>query len=125
MFPVTPDVLFGFPEQAVVPGQGAVDVLRGDDAMTSERLQLLSDLLEECLEQGQPRVVLDMQHVPLIDSAGLELLLDTQTDFQQRGGALKLAAVNALCEEILQISGVANQVEIHNEISRAVGSFAE
>jgi anti-sigma B factor antagonist len=102
-----------------------VDVIRGDDALISERLQQLSDLLAECLEQGQPRAVLDMQKAALIDSAGLELLLDAQTDFQQRGGALKLAAVNALCEEILSVSGVADHLEIHPEVKTAVGSFAE
>ncbi len=105
--------------------QGTIDVVRGDDALVSERLDELSDLLEECLEQGQPRAVLDMQDALLIDSAGLELLLDAQTDFQRRGGVLKLAAVNPLCEEILSVSGVANQFEIHCDVKAAVGSFVQ
>ena len=105
--------------------QGSVDVVRGDDALVRERLQQLSDLLEECLEQGQPRAVLDMRNAPLVDSAGLELLMDAQTDFQRRGGSLKLAALNPLCEEILSLSGVANHLEIHCDVKTAVGSFVQ
>lgn len=104
---------------------GTIDVVRGDDALVSEHLKQLSDLLEECLEQGQARAVLDMRDAPLIDSAGLELLLDAQTDFQRRGGALKLAAVNPLCKEILSVSGVANHFEIHSDVKAAVGSFVQ
>ena len=105
--------------------QGAVDVVRGDDALVSERLEQLSDLLEECLGRGQPRAVLDMQDAPLVDSAGLELLMDAQTDFQRRGGALKLAAPNPLCKEILSLSGVARHLEIHSDVKMAVGSFVQ
>jgi anti-anti-sigma factor len=104
--------------------QGTVDVVCGDDAMVSERLEQLSDLLHECLEEGQPQAVLDMRDAPLIDSAGLELLVDIQTAFQGRRGVLKLAAVNPLCEEILSISGVASHFEIHADVKTAVGSFA-
>lgn len=105
--------------------QGTVDVVRVDDAMVSEHLQPLSDVLKELLEQGQPRTVLDMQEVPLVDSEGLELLLDTQIDFERRGGALKLAAPNPLCKDILSISGLANQLEIHSDVKTAVGSFVQ
>ena len=104
---------------------GTIDVVRGDDALVTEHLELLSELLEECLELGQPRAVLDMRDAQLIDSAGLELLLNAQTDFQQRGGVLKLAAVNTLCEEILSVSGVADHFEIHSDVKAAVGSFVQ
>ena len=105
--------------------QGTINIVRGDDALVSESLDQLSDLLKECLDQGQPRAVLDMQDAAMIDSAGLELLLDTQTDFQRRGGVLKLATVNPLCEEILSVSGVASHFEIHSDVRTAVGSFAQ
>ena len=48
-------------------------------------------MLEACVERGQPHVVLDLQGVALIDSTGLELLLDAQEECQRMGGAMKLA----------------------------------
>jgi anti-anti-sigma factor len=104
--------------------QGTIDVIRGDDALVSEHLERLSNLLEECLDKGPPRAVLDMRDASLIDSAGLELLLDAQTDFQRRGGALKLAAPSPLCKEILALCGVAEHLEIYSDAKTAVGSFA-
>ena len=53
-------------------------------------------MLEARLERGQPLIVLDLQGVALIDSAGLELLLDVQEKCQRMGGALKLANLDAL-----------------------------
>jgi anti-anti-sigma factor len=104
--------------------QGTIDVIRVDDALVTEHLEQLSELLEECFGNGQPRAVLDMRESPLIDGAGLELLLEAQDDFQRRGGALKLAAPNPLCKEILSLCGVAEHLEIYSDAKTAVGSFA-
>ena len=104
--------------------QGAVDIIRGSDPLDREHTEFLLGLFAHCGENGQPRVVLDFQGVPLLDSAGLELLLDTQDDFQQLGGALKLSAPNDLCSEILKVTGVGSRFEIYPDSAAAVGSFA-
>lgn len=105
--------------------QGAVDLIRGDDPITVDQAPFVARLLDECLAVGQPRTVVDLSRVPLVDSAGLELLLNYQDSFQQRGGALKLAAPNPLCRDILMVTGVERHFEIFTEAVSAVGSFAE
>jgi len=104
--------------------QGAVDVIRGIDTVSADHIELLRTAFDRCLESGQPRVVFDMQSVPLIDSAGLELLLDAQENYQARGGLLKLAAANALCREILKVTAVGNRFELFPNTAAAVGSFS-
>jgi len=101
--------------------QGAVDLVRGDDPINAEHVEELARLFQE--SRGQPFVVLDLEKVPLVDSAGLELLLDYRESFQQLGGALKLAAANPLCEDILSITGVGAGFEIFREPLSALGSF--
>ena len=103
--------------------QGAVDVIAGDGPIKVEFIESLSELFEECLAEGQPRVVMNLENVPLIDSSGLELLLDIQENYQQRGGALKLAAANPLCQEILELTEVNQHVELYPDPSSAVSSF--
>ena len=71
--------------------QGAVDVISGGDRISGEHVAELASVLEARLERGQPQIVLDLQGVALIDSAGLELLFDCQEKCQRMGGALKLA----------------------------------
>jgi anti-anti-sigma factor len=105
--------------------QGAIDVVSCGVAITTDNLKELSQTLEACLGDGQPRAVLDMQEVPLLDSAGLETLLDLQDGFEQRAGTLKLAGPNALCRDILNATGVSDYFEIHGEVKSAVGSFLQ
>lgn len=103
--------------------QGAVNVIRGDLPLTADHVQQVERLLQQCLNKGQPYAVLDLGKVPLVDSAGLELLLDFRDAFQQVGGTLKLAAPNPLCREILSITGLAESFDIFPEVLSAVGSF--
>lgn len=105
--------------------QGAVSLLTGSVALTGENLYLARGALEQALGKSQPRVVLNLQQVPLIDSAGLELLLDWQDQYAARGGAMVLAAPNAICRDVLQATGVASHFSIFDDALAAAGSFSQ
>ena len=103
--------------------QGAIDVIGGGDRISGDRVPELAAVLENCAKRGQPRVVLDLHGVALVDSSGLELLLATQEEFQRTGGALKLANPGALCAEVLKVTGVGSKVEGFGETGGAGRSF--
>jgi anti-anti-sigma factor len=105
--------------------QGAVDVITGGDRISGEHVSELNALLETRVEHGQPRIVLDLQSIALIDSAGLELLLDFQEKCQRMGGALKLANVGVLCREVLKATGVGARFEMFRDSGGAVRSFVQ
>jgi anti-anti-sigma factor len=105
--------------------QGAVDVISCGERLSGEHVLELAKILEARLERGQPLVVLDFQGVVLIDSAGLELLLDVQEKCQRMGGALKLAGLSALCREVLKTTGVGARFEIFRDSRGAVRSFVQ
>ena len=102
---------------------GVVDVIRGDLPLNTERVAEVRSMLRNCLLNGQPYVVIDLENVPLFDGAGLEVLLDFQEEYVRMGGALKLAAPNPLCREILTVTGLDERFEIFDEALSAVGSF--
>jgi len=104
--------------------QGAVHVVSGSVCLSQEIADDVRVVFADCLSQGQPRIVLDLEFVPLMDSSGLELLLDTQDECARRGGTLRLAAPNPLCRDILVATGVADHFEVHEDVLTAVGSFA-
>jgi anti-anti-sigma factor len=103
--------------------QGAIDLIGGGDRISGGRVEELAEVFELCAKHGQPRVVLDLQGVALFDSAGLELLLDSQEDFQRMGGALKLANPGPLCAEVLKLTGVGARFEVFGDAGSAVRSF--
>jgi anti-anti-sigma factor len=104
--------------------QGAVDVISGNKPLNIENVDAVRELLHRCTESGQPRIVLNLRSVPLIDSSGLELLLDARDRCQLRGGHLHLAAPSGLCGDILRVTGVDSRFEIFDDVMPAVGSFA-
>jgi len=105
--------------------QGAVDVISGGDRISGEHVAELAAVLEARLDRGQPHIVLDLQGVAVIDSAGLELLLDVQEKCQRMGGALKLANLGAVCREVLKATGVGARFEIFRDSRGAVRSFVQ
>ena len=104
---------------------GAVDIVRGDGPINLQQVQHLAKLLDDRLTVGQPRVIVDLERVPLIDSAGLELLLDYQDRCLERGGVMKLSAPTPLCREILSLTDVNRRIEVFQDYLSAVGSFAQ
>jgi anti-anti-sigma factor len=104
--------------------RGAVHVLSGNQPLIAAHKEEISGLCDECFENGQPRLVFDLAGVPLMDSAGLELLLDLRDDCQKRGGAMQICSPNALCRDILIATGLTAQFAIFDDQSAAVGSYS-
>ena len=50
--------------------QGAVDVISGGERISGDHVAELKEVLEARLERGQPLMVLDIQGVAVMDSAG-------------------------------------------------------
>lgn len=108
-----------------VEKQGAVTVVRPVGALTVAHVDEFRESALGKLGQGRPMVVVDMHETPLLDSAGLESLIEVRDLLESRGGAVKLAAVNALCSDILRVTGVGHKFEHYGLVKTAVGSFAE
>ena len=105
--------------------QGAVDILTGDEILNEETVDEIASVIDDCMNQGQPQIIFDLKKIPLINSKGLEFLLDTQDLCTRKGGAFKLAAPNALCNDILKITGIVEQFELFDDAISAAGSFVQ
>ena len=68
---------------------GAVDVIQGDLPLNVENVEGLARPAPAIALQRSAVRRRGLENVPLIDSAGLELLLQFQEEFQQLGGALE------------------------------------
>ena len=108
-----------------VETQGAVDVVRVEGPLIQESVEGLQTTIESGLSGGQPMVVLSLNAVPLVDSAGLEALLDVRDTIVRQGGTIKLAGITPLCEEVLRVTGVGRHFQCHAETKAAVGSFVQ
>lgn len=108
-----------------VSQQGAVHVVSGAVPWNTEHLAEARAVCEPLCGKGQPRIVIELSEVAFLDSAGLELLLALRDRSARCGGAVHLAGPNKLCREILQVTGVADEFSIFDDVRSAVGSFAQ
>jgi anti-anti-sigma factor len=92
--------------------------------LNGEYVAVAAMCCEPLCSAGQPKLVFDLSGVPLINSAGLELLLDVRDRCAERGGALVLAGPSPLCREILAATGILGSVAVFDDAVSAAGSFA-
>ncbi len=105
--------------------QGAVTVIQSEARFNDEFVELLQPAIEDCMGQGVPMAVIDLESTFLINSVGLEYLLDAGDQFRDKGGSLKLASPTPLCAEILAITELDCELEVYDNVNQAVRSFAK
>ncbi|WP_166831001.1 STAS domain-containing protein [Thalassoroseus pseudoceratinae] len=103
--------------------QGATSIVSGKGPLNLESVDAASRTFERGVSLGIPRIVFDMNEILLVDSSGLELMLDTLETCENRGGSLRLARPNALCQDILRITEVDKRFEVYSDPVTAAGSF--
>ncbi len=105
--------------------QGAVGVVHPKGPIEASYCDEFKRTVLQGLGAGRPMLVVDFHEVPLVDSVGLETLVEMRESLESKGGAMKLAAINPLCADILRVTGVGQKFEQHALVRSAVGSFAE
>jgi len=72
--------------------------------------QQLSEVFEHCLQQHEKRVVIDLAKVKILDSESLAYILNGAEAIIRSGGWLKLANINSVIRDILDMTGVSDYV---------------
>jgi anti-anti-sigma factor len=75
--------------------------------------------LQQTFRRGQPDVIVDLASVTSIDSAGIRALVRAHTTAQRLGGSLRLAAVPAAVQRVLEASRLASIFETYSSVDAA------
>ena len=102
---------------------GSVNIIRVRSSFTGDAIQECRQQITDYLAQNQPFVVLNLNESGLINSEGLELIVDSQTKCLGRGGKLVVAEPQQLCAEILDITGVSDYVAVFPDMRSALSDF--
>ncbi len=76
-----------------------------------------------CGELEQSRVVLDIDAIESVGSAGLTALVDVQDRLRAAAGDLRIAASNSVNRKILEITRLDQHLEVFDSVIDAVRSF--
>jgi anti-sigma B factor antagonist len=84
----------------------------------------LEQVLNELIDVGQYRIILDMSGVDYISSAGLRVLVGARKAVRRwNRGDLRLAGLQSLVRETFELVGFTRIFEIFDDTVEAVGSF--
>ena len=86
--------------------------------------ELLKDKVNSLLGEGRKKLVLNLEGVPYIDSAGLGEIVRTYTTVNRHGGNLKLLNLTKRIEDLLSITKLLTVFETYDSEADAVKSFA-
>jgi len=104
---------------------GDVIVLDLKGKMTlGEGDELLKDKINSLVHQGQRKVVLNLEGVPYIDSAGLGEIVRTYTTISRQGGSMKLLNLTKRITDLLSITKLLTVFETYDNEVDAVRSFS-
>jgi anti-sigma B factor antagonist len=85
--------------------------------------ELLKDKVNSLLGDGRKKLVLNLEGVPYIDSAGLGEIVRTYTTVNRQGGNLKLLNLTKRIEDLLSITKLLTVFETYDSEADAVKSF--
>jgi anti-sigma B factor antagonist len=86
--------------------------------------ELLKDKINSLLASGKKKLVLNLEGVPYIDSAGLGEIVRTYTTVSRQGGSLKLLNLTKRIEDLLSITKLLTVFETFDTEAEAIQSFS-
>jgi len=103
---------------------GDVTILDLKGKMTlGEGDELLKDKINGLIHQEQKKLLLNLEGVPYIDSAGLGEIVRTYTTVSRQGGNLKLLNLTKRITDLLSITKLLTVFETFDNEKEAVASF--
>ena len=83
------------------------------DALTLEALQLE---VQNCIDNSENQLIIDLDNVPTLNSRILELLLEWQDQLFPRGGHLTLVKANPVNLDVLNITELSHYINIVSQM---------
>ena len=103
--------------------RGPVRVLSLTGAFIGGEWDAFDTHVQECIDSDFLRIVIDIEHVPFIDSDGLDKILDVVLDLSKRGGDARVASPNDICKDILAVTRIDGLIQIFDSVEEAIESL--
>jgi len=85
--------------------------------------ELLKDKINSLIQQGHKKLILNLEGVPYVDSAGLGEIVRTYTTVSRQGGNLKLLNLTKRIEDLLSITKLLTVFDTYDSEQDAISSF--
>src|SRR6266576_656494 len=90
-----------------------------------EESNALREKVKSLIAEGKKKIVLNMDNVTFIDSAGLGTLVAAHHSVKTQGASLRLCHLGSKFQEVLQITKLLTVFDVYNTEAEAVASFSK
>ncbi len=91
---------------------GAFTYFTPRNRLTEDIVDLFNSIVEQCINDRQYKIVIDLSTTTQLSSSGLEAILDTQDRLIKLGGSLQLANIKENIRDILLITQLNNAINV-------------
>ena len=88
-----------------------------------ENVDLLKGRFYDLIEHGKVNIVLNMAQSNYVSSLCLAIIVDVKNRLAQIKGDLKIANVNRLVRNLLEITNLVKKIDLFEDVDQAVASF--
>ncbi|MCA9972895.1 MAG: STAS domain-containing protein [Anaerolineales bacterium] len=100
-----------------------VDLITAAGRIDSSNAQELDDALKTPMENGRHNLVIDMQDVTYMSSAGLRALVAALRECKKHSGDVRLCNPSERVMDVLHLAGLDSLFAVYEDATAAVGSF--
>jgi len=90
-----------------------------------EESNALREKVKGLITSGKKKIVLNMDNITFIDSAGLGTLVAAHHSAKSQGAGLRLCHLGSKFQEVLQITKLMTVFDVYNTEAEAVASFSK
>lgn len=106
--------------QVEVRTEGLSEIVKPAGELDHHTAELLRAPLDEALEQGRARLVIDCSELEFCDSTGLNVLLGARLKAEAAGGGVHLAGMLPVVARVFEITGAEAVFTVHDSLEAAL-----
>lgn len=103
-----------------VRAEGRSEVVTPAGELDHHTAELLSEPLDDALERGRTRLVIDCSELEFCDSTGLNVLLGARLKAEAAGGGVHLAGMLPVVARVFEITGAEAVFTVHDSLQDAL-----
>ncbi len=105
--------------------RGSTLILKADGRVDGANAREFQSDVEAAIEANERAVVMDMEHLSYISSAGLRVILLTAKTLRDQDTKFALCSLSESIQEVFEISGFNKIISIHPSQADALAAFSD
>jgi anti-anti-sigma factor len=94
-----------------------------DGSLNTTTSDQFNQAVQNHLDQGRTKIIIDCRHVDYITSIGLGSLVALQSRLRKKGGEVKLAGLYGMAADVIHLVGLDRLLNIYADMEYARESF--